>query len=1563
MGYNRAGFVSSVLAMLLYAYLLPSNANAGSGAINATVTIPIVPWNKIVYPEGIYEPAATGLPGTHRFAFNLTFLNFSAAAGTRVQCTIRRSDGSMMYLNKSVAQTGLPKVEYMAYTLQPSDPVNKHTPWVVENCSLISAANQVLYSTNSSYYSPLNRRILVHGNQWTRFGTFDDDAYLARECFDEVPKRYFNNSYKCDFAGDIGYAVSMSRGMALEGSCADGVDGSERNGDVDCADIYCKGIAYTCAQHVYVGDPFGGICRNGLCWETKRIGGKDVTYTYTRYVGFGGSLKVVFQATDYSTSKPISFALTGFPRFQDHGGYPNRGSHIPSSEVVTRTSYAVGDPGGYYGSMEFALYVNPQDVRPGWNSFNIYIAQYGKDLLIEGIPYYVSESAPLNWDEKDSMSPSIVKPCSDGLDNDLNFVSDCRDSSCDGESGGKNCVGADTVCEYGSEDACNDCFDNDADNRTDCQDPDCNGKPGNHTNPALTCEYGCEGCGEYYPAHCQDGFDNDGNGKTDCWDAYCRGKGGDSTALPCPSRESLKPEWCADGKDNDYNGAIDCKDYSCRNVQLNARSVCPYSEAYKADGTYAPDQCFDGVDNDLDNPDRQYRGPGANIDCSDPDCAGATNPRDPSKTCSMKEYDPDNGVNLCDDGIDNDGNGRTDCADQACTQKFGICGPCPNYENYHWDSCSNAFDDDFDWVFGSLNETDCRDTECVGELGRVDGADRCEASESSCDDGFDNDGNGLADCADPACLGMLGPQDGVCARNESTAALCQDNVDNDGDGRLDCADPDCWYVADSGCSPKFWSQAPAFEVPYETPLSYINYTTVQYSHLERLHINDSYQIRLKSTSSLGAVIITLGDATDPNRHFPYNASSCTMTGTPSLRWVSTQDEVGQIQHRPSFVGSGSQLAGFDVTLRCSPPSSAQSVTYPVTVTNLRDGIPEFGEANLTSSAYNLSNPTVVKIELAPHVGDTVNLGYGGYFDVRAIPSQDVAGVSQCYFNISGIVYVASSECVYRYSGAVDDATALVAASVQDGLGNRGPYNAPKLVTINIRPWARNLTVDPVFLRTGDNVHYRLSMMTASSGNFPSATCTMRVSDGSGSEVDTSSVIGIAQANSLLCDGEYRASGLQNGAYNMRGYASDEDGDTAQSLPQIFYVCNDYTSSGDGWDCSRADFDMDGIPDICVINGSVTTSTTTTTLANETQIAQPSETGNCTEVCRKYYDTDMAMCNADMLCSVIGSTWMWTHDDRGDRDCYAGDETARYCCCQLEGLVPPTTLPENIRVLCANGVQDPGEIEQDCGGICPPCDHCYNRFQDQNEEGIDCGGSCLPCLGANMSFGEQPKLYVMGVDAYATVGSNVTFHVVDDRGIGTQAYLEYTMPNGSKLLSVTDINGRAQMESTMVGLWTVEARRPGYMPVTAVWASLPPMSGAVAVAATSSVLLPLILALWALNALMRRRKGYAATEGSLKVLVKSDAISRYAPILVTSKTYAAMPNLRSYLRTVRLSYAEETKADDLSQEYDLPTEVAELVIASRKLKIAKLLIEKETELKEYHLTELVLVWEAQAKGPI
>jgi len=185
--------------------------------------------------------------------------------------------------------------------------------------------------------------------------------------------------------------------------------------------------------------------------------------------------------------------------------------------------------------------------------------------------------------------------------------------------------------------------------------------------------------------------------------------------------------------------------------------------------------CNDGIDNDGDG----------KIDCADAGCYGQAGGPE-GQLCQSQE-------SRCNDGFDNDGDGISDCADADCATS----------SECSIEICDNGIDDDGD------NDVDCDDADCSGNAacsgeicnngtdddgdGDVDcddadcnGASNCAPVEI-CNDGIDNDSDSLIDCADSDCLGQQG-NGGIC---QATETNCSDEFDNDGDGSVDCADSDC----------------------------------------------------------------------------------------------------------------------------------------------------------------------------------------------------------------------------------------------------------------------------------------------------------------------------------------------------------------------------------------------------------------------------------------------------------------------------------------------------------------------------------------------------------------------------------------------------------------------------------------------------------------------------------------------------------------------------------------------------------------------------------------------------
>ncbi|MBN1495010.1 hypothetical protein JW911_04755 [Candidatus Peregrinibacteria bacterium] len=145
---------------------------------------------------------------------------------------------------------------------------------------------------------------------------------------------------------------------------------------------------------------------------------------------------------------------------------------------------------------------------------------------------------------------------------------------------------------------------------------------------------------------------------------------------------------------------------------------------------------------------------------------------------------------ICNDGVDNDNDGKTDCADFDCVNHTGPNGMICEYQTET--RCADGHDNDADGL------TDCADPNCnnqsCGNGCACVGGEKTEHA-SGCSDGIDNDGDTLVDCDDPNCLGYVNTIGGWACDATTPGVIietnCVDGVDNDGDGNTDCDDADC----------------------------------------------------------------------------------------------------------------------------------------------------------------------------------------------------------------------------------------------------------------------------------------------------------------------------------------------------------------------------------------------------------------------------------------------------------------------------------------------------------------------------------------------------------------------------------------------------------------------------------------------------------------------------------------------------------------------------------------------------------------------------------------------------
>ena len=190
---------------------------------------------------------------------------------------------------------------------------------------------------------------------------------------------------------------------------------------------------------------------------------------------------------------------------------------------------------------------------------------------------------------------------------------------------------------------------------------------------------------------------------------------GSCQELACTPDEPGQELTCSDGTDNDCDYYIDTADPDCCTETVET-------------------SCGDGVDNDCDGL----------IDAADPDCP-----------CTADEP----GQELtCDDGLDNDCDGLVDTDDPDCPTGGGLCS------DYTQKDLCNA-DQVCEWI-GSPKNGSCQD---------LLGCTITEDPELTCDDGVDNDCDGLTDTLDPDCpSGGACNNDGVCDPGEDCLGCAND---------------------------------------------------------------------------------------------------------------------------------------------------------------------------------------------------------------------------------------------------------------------------------------------------------------------------------------------------------------------------------------------------------------------------------------------------------------------------------------------------------------------------------------------------------------------------------------------------------------------------------------------------------------------------------------------------------------------------------------------------------------------------------------------------------------------
>ncbi len=434
---------------------------------------------------------------------------------------------------------------------------------------------------------------------------------------------------------------------------------------------------------------------------------------------------------------------------------------VPAGYVLSATDCADDDPAVNPGATEIICNAINDDCSAATPD-----DPAGVDADLDGFTAGCGDCDDTNF----FVHPGVPENCADGIDNNCDAAIDgadpvdcppgCADDDGDGypavSCGGSDCDDTNPFRHPAAGEDCDDTIDNNCDGLADAADPFC---------PAVCADADGDGyadracfgsdCDDGRPdVHpgaaeiCTDGIDNDCDGLIDDADAFecplgCPDADSDGYAdVACggfdcdDARASVHPdagEHCADGIDNDCDGQVDEADSDCPPPCPDAdgdgyRDLgCGGSDCNDADGSTYPgavEDCSDGVDNNCDSL----------IDAADPvDCPP-----------------------LCVDG-DLDGYPALACGGSDCDDAAFFVNPGAR------EACFNGVDDDCDGDV-DFDDTDCP-TACVeadadgdGYLAQSCGGADCDDSRASvhpgaaehCDNGIDDDCDGLVDVADVA---------------------------------------------------------------------------------------------------------------------------------------------------------------------------------------------------------------------------------------------------------------------------------------------------------------------------------------------------------------------------------------------------------------------------------------------------------------------------------------------------------------------------------------------------------------------------------------------------------------------------------------------------------------------------------------------------------------------------------------------------------------------------------------------------------------------------------------------
>lgn len=793
------------------------------------------------------------------------------------------------------------------------------------NCPNLNNGRIQVNATGNNLFFRLDSSNYQSSNEFTGVGTGSHTVYVI------------NSNTGCG----VSATFTVNPGVNCPEICDDGID-NDGDGDIDCADSNC-GTAFlisiirtnpsNCANDngrieiVFIGSNQEYSIDGGATWSTNRIFTGLGSGSYTVLIRNRTTLCGLNPNVNPIVLDPFACPeICGDGIDNDNDGRTDcEDSECPTPAIYSVVAYDANNcPTLNNGSISITAFGN--DLEYSIDGGNNYVGSGVFNGLLPGdYNVYVRNTVSGCFIASPNNPHTVgvitcVEICNDGVDNDGDGDIDCADGDCNApvvnnvsSINPNNCPqltnGTITVFANGASSLSysinnGNTFQNGnifsnlvagsytilvRNNETGCTTPYAS-NPVVLTNP--TCS---EDCG--------DGVDNDGDGDVDCDDSDCLRPSISlvNTANPdnCPTMNNGALTVFASGANLEYsidNGATwqssnQFSGLSIGSYQVVVRnSVSGCSIAYGSNpvsivnGVTCIEVCNDGIDNDGDGL----------IDCFDPDCTLTPTYSSPNvpvsigagsstilSTIVVTESNPITDLNVYLDinhsavgqltiQLKSPINNNITLINQSCgfNQNIEITLDDEALNNMICPLNDNATEKPFQplaafngenmqgtWTL-SITDSNLSSNSGILEAWSLTFGSQCEVVEF-CNDGVDNDGDGLVDCADPDCLtptfgtvdytypdncydlnngsitiqafagnveysidGGATYQDGnafanlvagtytIRVRNKTTGCfadygsqitlvngtcteICDDGVDNDGDGLIDCADGEC----------------------------------------------------------------------------------------------------------------------------------------------------------------------------------------------------------------------------------------------------------------------------------------------------------------------------------------------------------------------------------------------------------------------------------------------------------------------------------------------------------------------------------------------------------------------------------------------------------------------------------------------------------------------------------------------------------------------------------------------------------------------------------------------------